>query len=115
LATYLTVVARRIIVRAIVQQRSQERPKGNGASRSAGDVPDSAPEPGERIDNRDEVERLLDDLHESEARVVRMYHLEGKTYHEISAEVGVPENSIGPILSRARNKMRRSSVNQAAG
>ena len=115
LATYLTVVARRIIVRAIVQQRSQERPKGNGASRSAGDVADSGPGPGERIGNRDEVERLLDDLHESEARVVRMYHLEGKTYHEISAEVGVPENSIGPILSRARGKMRRAGVNQAAG
>jgi len=27
----------------------------------------------------------------------------------------VPENSIGPILSRARSKMRRSSVNQPAG
>ena len=27
--------------------------------------------------------------------------------------VGMPENSIGPILSRAREKLRRASVDQA--
>jgi RNA polymerase sigma-70 factor (ECF subfamily) len=37
---------------------------------------------------------------------VRMYHLEGKTYQEISMQVGMAENSIGPILSRARDKLR---------
>ena len=36
---------------------------------------------------------------------------EGKSYHEIGSAVGMPENSIGPILSRARNKMRRAGVN----
>jgi RNA polymerase sigma-70 factor (ECF subfamily) len=40
-----------------------------------------------------------------------MYHLEGKSYQEISAAIGMPENSIGPILSRAREKMRRAGVN----
>jgi hypothetical protein len=29
--------------------------------------------------------------------------------------VGVSENSIGPILSRARSKMRRSRVDQTTG
>jgi RNA polymerase sigma-70 factor (ECF subfamily) len=47
--------------------------------------------------------RLLSD---NEAAVVRMFHLEGKTYSEISLRMGVPENSIGPMLSRAREKMR---------
>jgi RNA polymerase sigma-70 factor (ECF subfamily) len=36
-----------------------------------------------------------------------MYHLEGKTYQEISRSVGMPENSVGPMLSRARAKLRR--------
>jgi RNA polymerase sigma-70 factor (ECF subfamily) len=36
-----------------------------------------------------------------------MFHLEGKTYGEISRMVGLPENSVGPLLSRARLKMRR--------
>jgi RNA polymerase sigma-70 factor, ECF subfamily len=38
---------------------------------------------------------------------VRLYHLEGKSYHEISRVVGVPENSIGPLLTRVRARLRR--------
>jgi RNA polymerase sigma-70 factor, ECF subfamily len=60
------------------------------------------------------VQRLLSGLQDTEAQVVRMYHLEGLTYQEISSAVGMPENSIGPILSRARNKMRRAGVDSAA-
>ena len=60
-----------------------------------------------QLESREEVERLLDELQENEARVVRMYHLEGKSYQEITAVLGIPENSIGPILTRARSKMRR--------
>jgi RNA polymerase sigma-70 factor (ECF subfamily) len=71
--------------------------------------------PSDRLGNREEVERLLEDLQDSEARVVRLFHLEGKSYQEISQTVGVPENSIGPILSRARSKMRRAGINPAAG
>lgn len=115
LATYLTVVARRIVVRTIVRQRSSSSHAGNGEHRHMEDVADLGPEPDETVGDRDEIERLLDDLEEGEAKVVRMYHLEGKSYREISTEVGVPENSIGPILSRAREKMRRSGVNPAAG
>jgi RNA polymerase sigma-70 factor (ECF subfamily) len=42
-----------------------------------------------------------------------MYHLEGKSYREISQALGLPENSIGPTLHRAREKLRR--VAQARG
>jgi len=115
LATYLTVVARRIAVRFLLQMKSQVSAVSVTRERVAAELPDPRSDPAERIRDRDEVERLLDDLQESEARVVRMYHLEGKTYREISAAVGVPENSIGPILSRARTKMRHSGVNQPAG
>jgi RNA polymerase sigma-70 factor (ECF subfamily) len=38
-----------------------------------------------------------------------MYHLEGKSYEEISHLVGMSANSIGPVLSRARQKMRSES------
>jgi len=61
-----------------------------------------------RLENHDEVHRLLGELGGEEADIVRLYHLEGKTYGEISRETGVPENSIGPALSRARAKMRRA-------
>ena len=61
------------------------------------------------FDDADEVERLIGHLAGKEADVVRMYHLEGKSYQQISSAVGIPENSVGPTLSRARAKMFRSS------
>jgi RNA polymerase sigma-70 factor (ECF subfamily) len=64
----------------------------------------------QRISDQDELERLLLRLNGAEADVVRMYHLEGKTYREISDQVGMPENTIGPTLSRARLKLRQASA-----
>ncbi len=102
LATYLTVVARRVVVRKLVEGR---------ASVLLGDMVAQAEseenEPEQRIGDHEEVGRLLGQLQGSEADVVRMYHLEGKTYQEISRSVGMPENSVGPMLSRARAKLRR--------
>jgi len=115
LATYLTVVARRIVVRALLQQKHTAPLGDGGARRAAETVADPQQGPSDRLGNREEVERLLEDLQDSEACIVRMYHLEGKSYQEISQAVGVPENSVGPILSRARNKMRRAGLNPAAG
>jgi RNA polymerase sigma-70 factor, ECF subfamily len=108
LATYLTVVARRIVVRKLVERHSTV-PLGDMVANAAAD--DGQLE--KRISDREEVGRLLNELRGSEAAVVRMYHLEGKTYQEISRTVGMPENSVGPMLTRARAKLRRSA-DQAA-
>jgi RNA polymerase sigma-70 factor, ECF subfamily len=113
LATYLTVIARRIVVRQLLRQKAA--PLTDQAVVSQQESAESPADVQERLGNREEVERLLVELQEGEARIVRMYHLEGKSYQEISAAVGMPENSIGPVLSRARSKMRRAGVNQAAG
>ena len=120
LATYLTVIARRIVVRellkrkisalapgesGILQRRAEAHHKnGNGHASSA----------EERFDNRDEVQKLMDALPQEEAEVVRLYHLEGKSYHEISAHMSIPENSIGPTLSRARAKMRQEAMGSSS-
>jgi len=108
LATYLTVIARRVIVREILKRRMAPGAGDTAALDMPAGRRTSAGE--ERINNRDEVERLLRTLHGPEADVIRMYHLEGKSYREISSSVGMPENSIGPTLSRARAKMRQSRV-----
>jgi len=42
-----------------------------------------------------------------------MYHLDGKSYQEISAAIGMPENSVGPTLSRARLKLRTVGMDPA--
>jgi len=106
LATYLTVVARRVVVREMLKRRSAS---AISSLSDHGQHPvDTRQQCEERISNREEVEKLLQKLDQPEAEVVRLYHLEGKSYREISAEVGMSENSIGPTLSRARAKMRRS-------
>lgn len=113
LATYLTVVTRRIVVKRMMQKKMATPLTEGAAGRAARDVADRGPQPEQRVSDHEEVERLIEGLGEGEARIVRMYHLEGKSYQEISRLAGVSENSIGPILSRARSKMRRAG--QPAG
>ncbi len=114
LATYLTVVARRVVVKELLARMATSRlAEGNGAHSAQG-VPDPHPTAEQQLVDQEEVQRLLSSLQGAEADIVRMYHLEGKSYQEISLVVGVPENSIGPVLSRARSKMRRSGVDSAA-
>ncbi len=112
LPTYLTVVARRVIVRELLARG----PAGKLASPSQ-HLPQSIPDPHvnaeKQVIAREEVQHLLDGLQGTEALVVRMYHIEGKSYQEISTTVGMPENSIGPILSRAREKLRRAGAEKA--
>lgn len=105
LATYLTVVSRRVVVRKLLESRSAT-PLGAVAESAVSNQ--SGPE--QRITDQEEVERLLAQLDGSEAQVVRMFHLEGKTYQEISRTVGMPTNSVGPMLSRLRARLR--SANQ---
>jgi RNA polymerase sigma-70 factor (ECF subfamily) len=102
LATYLTVIARRVVVRKLVDGRAAV-PLSEMVNQAASDEADLE----ERISDQEELDRLLGELSGNEAAVVRLYHLEGKTYQEISRVVGMPENSVGPMLSRARAKMRR--------
>jgi len=109
LATYLTVVARRVVVHEILKQKSPARLGGAEQVSLAGE--DAEPE--QRVSDREQVQRLLEELDGAEAEVVRMYHLEGKSYQEISSIVGMPENSVGPTLSRARRKMRRAGADPA--
>ena len=109
LATYLTVISRRVVVRELLKRKTNSSSLTGVADRadprsSRGSTSE------ERINDRDEVEQLLLTLHGPEADVIRMYHLEGKTYQEISSSVGMPENSIGPTLSRARAKLRQAGA-----
>ena len=110
LATYLTVVARRVVVRELLKRKAAA-PIGEALDQVAAGENDSRSI--DRFQDREQVERLISQLSGAEADVVRLYHLEGKSYHEISSAVGMSENSIGPTLSRARDKMRRASANVA--
>jgi len=103
LATYLTVIARRIVVREL-----SRRSHAGAAHDGVDDVADDSQDFLTALSDREQVDRLLSELESAEADVVRLYHLEGKSYYEISMATGMPENSIGPLLSRARAKLRHS-------
>jgi RNA polymerase sigma-70 factor (ECF subfamily) len=111
LATYLTVIARRVVVHELLKNKQNSRLSlakldhgpANGDSTHGAAAPHHAEQ---RLSDRDQIDRLLEELDGTEAQIVRMYHLEGKSYEEISSAVGMPENSVGPTLSRARRKMR---------
>lgn len=108
LATYLTVIARRLVVREMVRRRMSEVLATPHLTETITDtvVPAESREIS-RIDNEEMVQQMLDGLSPHDASVIRQFHLEGKTYREIGEGLGVPENSIGPTLTRAREKLRK--------
>ena len=119
LATYLSVIARRVIVRHLLKKqnsspiRSNKTSSNNSVSGEAhlSNLRSEQPALEQRLENAEEVEQMLSGLKESEASILRLFHLEGKTYAEISIVTGMAENSIGPILNRARIKLReRASI-----
>lgn len=114
LATYLTVVARRIVVREMVRRKFAEQ-LGHRRARhlSTFEVEMAGGGIERRLADIEQVQKMIEGLQEREAEVVRRFHLEGKSYREISRELGIPENSVGPTLSRARLKMRHTAERTA--
>lgn len=110
LATYLTVVARRIVVQEMMRRKMAEALGHVQANRNSLDQARSQPADLKRIEDRDEVHQLLKQLPAGDAEIVRMFHLEGRSYGEISSGLGIPENTIGPILTRARRKLAERKV-----
>ncbi|MFQ5731387.1 MAG: RNA polymerase sigma factor [Planctomycetaceae bacterium] len=107
LATYLTVIARRVVVRALSHRRFAEAMGHVNAHQASLERADaSVGEQQQRIEDRDLVAQMLQGLGPREREVVKHFHLGGKSYREIGAALGVPENTIGPTLTRARAKLR---------
>ena len=101
LPTYLVVIARRVAVRSLQRARDR-RPIPVGDAVQPADRHDAAG----ALADREAVEVLLETLDETEARLIRLHHLEARSYGEISRLTGLPVGSIGPALSKARQKMR---------
>ena len=105
LPTYLTVVARRTCVKEVVK-RFREAELGHATAHRA-NVEDQGRAEAEPIIAAEEVERMLANLPEREAEVVRLYHLKYLNYRQIGKQLGIPENSVGPILAKARRGLKR--------
>jgi RNA polymerase sigma-70 factor (ECF subfamily) len=104
LATYLTVIARRICVSELARRAAAREVQPANTEPA-----DEAEVGGAGLERLEEVERLLSKLPGREREVVRLHYIEGRTYEEISMELNIPVNTIGPILSRARKKLRQDA------
>lgn len=103
LAAYLVVIARRTVIKQLAQRQI---PIAENATEIEA-LPDLSQQAMESIEPVDwSSPEALRGLSSDEASAIRMFHLEGKTYREIGTHLGLSENSIGPFLSRARDKLR---------
>jgi RNA polymerase sigma-70 factor (ECF subfamily) len=102
LATYLTVIARRVAVRRLLRTVATTRTSARGDAADIADGHDHALAAADR----DEIETLMGRLDPQAAQLVRLHHLEGRSYGDISRITGLPLGSIGPALSAARRQMR---------
>jgi RNA polymerase sigma-70 factor, ECF subfamily len=111
LATYLTVIARRICVHELARR---------AAANEVQTPPDRVEEPEEEsplvdLEHLEEVEKLLAKLPARDRQVVRLHYIEGRSYEEISTALNIPVNTIGPILSRAKEKLRKAAGESKPG
>ena len=106
LATYLTVIARRICVHELARRAAAREVQAPASLGAAAEI-EEAPKPRLGLENLEEVQKVLNKLPSREREVVRLYYLEGRKYEEISMTLNMPVNTIGPILSRARKKLRK--------
>jgi RNA polymerase sigma-70 factor (ECF subfamily) len=110
LASYLTVIARRVTLKRLLQKN---RSQAFGHVDAHGDSLEKAKvevSPIERLEDRDEIDRLMQQLPPQEAEILKLFHLDGLTYQEIHTRTGIPENTIGSTLSRVRSQLKRDNL-----
>ena len=105
LATYLAVIARRICVHELARRSAAQEVRGRDGRPTP--EPEEPPKAEIGLESLEEVEKILGKLPSRDREVVRLYYLEGRSYEEISTAMNIPVNTIGPILSRARKKLRK--------
>lgn len=100
LGTYLVVVSRRIAGRKLAQM--SRVPMTTLEKEPVDSVSNAQPE----FENSEEVQSLLSKMPAAEATAIRMYHLEERSYRDIGSQMGIPENSVGPLLTQARLRLK---------
>jgi RNA polymerase sigma-70 factor, ECF subfamily len=112
LATYLTVIARRICVHQLAKLAPARRALPPELKKTDEEEPARA---RVGLERQEEVLRLLKRLPSKEREVVRLFYLEGRSYEEISAALNMPVNTIGPVLSRAKKRLKASANGPGKG
>ena len=113
LTTYLGVIARRIVVRKLAEHRFSSALGHVNAHQAAVDFASSENSSVRQLDHRDQVESLLSKLPEEPRQLAKWLFLDELSYAEIARRLGMPLNSVGPIISRLRALLIRGSGQRA--
>lgn len=106
LATYLGVIARRIVVRKLTEHRFLQAMGHVNAHQAAVDYAASEVGVGRQTENHDQVEHLFSRIPREAQRLLQWLYLDQLSYQEIARRLGRPLNSIGPMVQRIRNLAR---------
>jgi RNA polymerase sigma-70 factor (ECF subfamily) len=106
LSTWLVAVARREAVDRARSRASRERATASASLLSVlnGHAP-AADALAERRETLAALEAALERLPARDRLLVRLVHVDGRTYREAALLLDVPENSISPWLARARTRL----------
>ena len=114
LATWLSVVASRLVLNALAGQSGREAHETAAGDWIEGLWQDGAPETPARRALRDEerlaVGRILRRLPPRDQVLLRMIHQEELSYAETARAIGVNPHSIAPLLQRARARFRAAAA-----
>lgn len=108
LGTYVAVIATRSATRGFARRRLI------ASNSTPGDLVESTADqsignPVNQLIHAEQQQRvhvLLERLPAKQRDVVRLFHLQGQSYSEISSQMSMPIGSIGPTLRRAEAKLR---------
>lgn len=108
LATYLGVIARRVVVRKLTEHRFLKALGHVNAHQAAVDFASSDAPASRQAEHKEQVEHLFSKLPKESASLLRWIYLEGLSYAEAARRLGRPLNSIGPLLVRIRDSFAGS-------
>lgn len=116
LSTYLAVIATRLATRTYAAKRisteADHTPATGFENRQSAEqsVPDDkVAEPIQsllRQERTSELQRVLQQLPEKQRRIIELFHLQGRSYADISGLLKIPLGSVGVTLKRTEAKLR---------
>ncbi len=107
LATWLTVIVRRIVLRKLRQKRYAEALGHVNAHNSAIEkATESRDSRDSSVDDRDQVRSLMERLPQRSQDVLKMFYWDGLSYEQIAERLGLSAAAVGPLLSRIRGRLK---------
>lgn len=109
LATYVAVIATRSATRGFAR-RQMMTPSAQDLELARAACDQNIKDPVSELmeaEQHQKLRRLLERLSPKQRELVALFHLQGKSYAEISRQLEIPIGSIGPTLRRAEARLRQ--------